>query len=841
MQRPRVETLVQAGLFTVLLSLVSRTSEAQTLADSTRDWAPAQQGRDGWTYGYHNASEGSYSPDSFRLFEPSHWRGDHWRLVPSASPWTQIGGSNPAYCHPNGTNSAFSEEHWPIRRWTSESFAGFVIVEGELGAQNLGGNGTTLVVYHNGEFLDRVSTNSSEAKRIETPCLFVRPGDVIDFALTPWNGVGAPGEAEIEGDSGNREDFSDGSFVRGAIRVAPHCTPEHSFRRGDSNRDRFLDISDAVHTLLHLYGGGSGADLCLDASDANDDSRVDLTDAVFLLSYLLGNGTPPPAPGGHDCGEDPTPDGLGCAIYDDCPSDSAPLTEIAAVHFNAERQPSGTVPAFVLAPTEVLQAEFELELRNDGCLDCRHQLVVGIDGDALEVVYDGIPSPLEISRVLRTAAITFPEIGSYTLRGQWTRASNTAAAIMEYSESDSQPLALISTTGPAPGIHVTDVRFLDGVQADALDPGATTLIEVQTLGQGEATCPDCRHQLVVAVGNQVLDCYGLELPKPGPGGIATSTTYRFQAPVRAGTYSIYAQQHRAETCSEALGVFSFSEAEVVSSFTVRSGVSLESFDVTGEFTASDGLKLGPGQNGTVSVHPGQDLRALLNLRLSGDPDRPTDRYQFVLGLEDQGIACLYDGITDSPSPRFRSFSHAFRAPALPGLYRLYGVTRREADCQAALNAYEPAGAPLLTLDVRAGVRVVAIQDLTTGGSVASRSAVPGSLPLQVFWEGIGTDAASSYPLSVLVENRATGAFDVHEVSLELPTDRLARGWIDAELQLPDIPGDFNLRVVSDDIWWNDPPAAVFGVGASIEVRNLSINGPRTRSACHSGRGTQNRV
>ena len=53
------------------------------------------------------------------------------------------------------------------------------------------------------------------------------------------------------------------------------------------------------------------------AADANDTGRVDLSDAVFILNYLFVGGAVPPAPF-RQCGLDPTPDELGCAVYPSC-------------------------------------------------------------------------------------------------------------------------------------------------------------------------------------------------------------------------------------------------------------------------------------------------------------------------------------------------------------------------------------------------------------------------------------------------------------------------------------------------------------------------------------------
>lgn len=91
--------------------------------------------------------------------------------------------------------------------------------------------------------------------------------------------------------------------------------PATAFRRGDSNGDGKVDLSDGVNTLGFLFLGAA-APTCLDAADANDSSNIDLSDGVFTFGYLFLGNAAPPAPGPVDCGPDPSADGLSCAQYE---------------------------------------------------------------------------------------------------------------------------------------------------------------------------------------------------------------------------------------------------------------------------------------------------------------------------------------------------------------------------------------------------------------------------------------------------------------------------------------------------------------------------------------------
>ncbi|MCZ6795095.1 MAG: hypothetical protein O7J95_15940 [Planctomycetota bacterium] len=103
----------------------------------------------------------------------------------------------------------------------------------------------------------------------------------------------------------------------GAVDLLVVGSPGPFFRRGDSNNDDGVDLSDAVYTLGHLFLGGPAPD-CLKGADINDDGGVDLSDTIALLGYLF-LGTPPPREPFAACGSDPTNDGLTCEDSGGCP------------------------------------------------------------------------------------------------------------------------------------------------------------------------------------------------------------------------------------------------------------------------------------------------------------------------------------------------------------------------------------------------------------------------------------------------------------------------------------------------------------------------------------------
>lgn len=86
------------------------------------------------------------------------------------------------------------------------------------------------------------------------------------------------------------------------------------FRRGDTNTDKTIDISDAITTLEWLFLGNSNIS-CKDSADANDSGEIDLSDAIYILGYLFIGSNPQPPEPFMELGFDPTEDSLSCLRY----------------------------------------------------------------------------------------------------------------------------------------------------------------------------------------------------------------------------------------------------------------------------------------------------------------------------------------------------------------------------------------------------------------------------------------------------------------------------------------------------------------------------------------------
>jgi hypothetical protein len=97
----------------------------------------------------------------------------------------------------------------------------------------------------------------------------------------------------------------------------PFATPLATlFRRGDTNADGELNLTDPV-TLLNVLFAGGGDLPCADAGDNDDSGALNVTDPVYLLNHLLSSGPAPVEPFAA-CGVDPTDDELECVSFEAC-------------------------------------------------------------------------------------------------------------------------------------------------------------------------------------------------------------------------------------------------------------------------------------------------------------------------------------------------------------------------------------------------------------------------------------------------------------------------------------------------------------------------------------------
>ena len=103
-----------------------------------------------------------------------------------------------------------------------------------------------------------------------------------------------------------------------SISVRPaEVEPEERFKRGDTDGNGALQLTDGIRILNTLFMGAA-MPACLDAADTDDNGVVQLTDGIVIFQFLFVGGTVPADPGPFACGGDPTDDGIDCETYDGC-------------------------------------------------------------------------------------------------------------------------------------------------------------------------------------------------------------------------------------------------------------------------------------------------------------------------------------------------------------------------------------------------------------------------------------------------------------------------------------------------------------------------------------------
>ncbi|CAD7694833.1 unnamed protein product [Ostreobium quekettii] len=182
------EFLASLGDMAVLSALTPAASPADiVLADSTAEFSNVQ-GQDSWLYGYYS---GPFTPDNFQQMAEYDVARERWQVDgthPFPFYWTMLdrqGG------HPNGltTSAGFQPaEHWPVRRYESES-AGAVTIAGVVGDidDRFGGQGLIARIFVDGvEVYTRHLGNAESNVPYEVDAV-VSVGSFIDFAVDPKN------------------------------------------------------------------------------------------------------------------------------------------------------------------------------------------------------------------------------------------------------------------------------------------------------------------------------------------------------------------------------------------------------------------------------------------------------------------------------------------------------------------------------------------------------------------------------------------------------------------------------------------------------------------------------
>ncbi len=114
-------------------------------------------------------------------------------------------------------------------------------------------------------------------------------------------------------------------LIIGATAVKEIPLPPEEFRRGDTDGDGLLSLTDVIKAIDYQFRG-EGTLECFDAADVDDDGELSITDLIRSLTYQFVSSTDatiPAPPGPFNCGPDPDKgmnnDTFLPCIYPKCP------------------------------------------------------------------------------------------------------------------------------------------------------------------------------------------------------------------------------------------------------------------------------------------------------------------------------------------------------------------------------------------------------------------------------------------------------------------------------------------------------------------------------------------
>ncbi len=254
--------------------------------------------------------------------------------------------------------------------------------------------------------------------------------------------------------------LSIGFFLFAGSFLSPLPAQDARFRRGDSNADSRIDLSDAIHMLMGLFMGGEQPS-CQDASDFNDDGALDISDPLATLGYLFTNGSAPAAPG-EQCGSDLTPDALGCTSNGICGrapvlgqtdfetrSPSGPPGPVALDGRESDDAAAGVPPAPAADPGATPAPERLIEESD----------IYKIDGDFLFVMnrYRGL-QVIDLANLDRPKVLGRAPIFGYP-KEMYVRENRAYILVSDYYSFWRDPLAEDSISPVA--FHGSQIRILD--------------------------------------------------------------------------------------------------------------------------------------------------------------------------------------------------------------------------------------------------------------------------------------------------------------------------------------------------------------------------------------------
>ncbi len=315
----------------------------------------------------------------------------------------------------------------------------------------------------------------------------------------------------------------------------------------------------------------------------------------------------------------------------------------------------------------------------EGCPGCIAQVVILVDTNAQDCVYDGIPGLAPGASGSGTVSLTAPSAaGVYEVRSRGGLFFGCADAIAAYDGSATGNVIGTITVSTF-SATITNVS-IDGQGTEAvLVPNEPFVVTLDYNVTNSASCPTCIVQVVLGVDEDGQDCAYTGVPPVFPG-VDGSASVTLMAPNAITEIEIRQKLTLQFTCEG--GVSNYDAApptgSVLGTATVGFGAEISNVDIAGQGTSA-------------AVAPGAEFDVSLDYTVWNSPGCPGCIAQLVLGFDGDGQDCAYNGIPSQFPGDSGSGTATLTAPTAAGTYEIRYKRTFQFTCADALNEYETEG------------------------------------------------------------------------------------------------------------------------------------------------------
>lgn len=193
----------------------------------------------------------------------------------------------------------------------------------------------------------------------------------------------------------------------------------------------------------------------------------------------------------------------------------------------------------------------------------------------------------------------------------------------------------------------------------------------------DAGCPGCISQIVVGIVGEDQQCVYNGIPGTAPG-VSDSGTVSLTTPVTPGDYQVRWSRDLQFSCNDAIAAFPGSNSELLGTIEVPQS---SSFAATVRNVDID------GQGTLAVVRPGADFDADLDYTIWNSAGCPSCIAQIVLGVDDEGQDCAYNGIPSQSPGNSAAATVTLTAPLGLDTYDVAYTTDLQFGCSDARDNF----------------------------------------------------------------------------------------------------------------------------------------------------------